>query len=215
MKGAEIFCISKTFSTASLFHNIRYHDMCINNQHVSAPLRFPDNFALFRDDESEHHVAAIWITGFSKEDDVKNTVVKGHRFRNMKAAYEDKYFSMASLHSYQVWGIEETPSDYHVSNLIGKASCTFLGKEEDLVEGGAPLCKTLNNSTLEYKVPNPQHHFHFELLDHCIDYTNVKPKASLPPPRVYPTTVVDNPTPAVDKPKIPKIRRKRPAREVV
>jgi hypothetical protein len=139
--------------------------------------RFPNNFALFRDPEADGRVSAVWITEFSEEADVKDTVVRGFRFGKKEPSYEDKYFSMASLHSYRVSSIETSPSEFHVSKLIGKASCLFLGTDEDMVAKppDAPKVK-MRNFEESYKVPNPKHHFLFELLDHCVDYTEVKQK---------------------------------------
>jgi hypothetical protein len=176
--------------------------------------RFPNNFALFEDEETTHGVSAVWITGFSEEDDVKNTVVKGHRFRSMKPTYEDEYFSYASLHSYQVWDIQETVSDFHVSNLIGKASCMFLGKAADITKSDNSPITPLLNSKVNYKVPNPDHHFIFELLDHCIDYSNVKPirqptSVNFPCPLSQPQT-----SPTETSAPIREGKRRRPPRKL-
>jgi hypothetical protein len=102
-------------------------------------------------------------------------VVHGFRFGKKEPSYEDKYFSMASLHSYRVSSIETSPSEFHVSTLIGKASCLFLGTDENMKPSDEPKVK-LRNSEESYKDPNPKHHFLFELLDHCIDYTEIKSK---------------------------------------
>jgi hypothetical protein len=171
----NLFTLRATIHFASLFTLRAIMMMCIDKQTYTVSYRFPNNFALFRDPRGSGGVSAVWITEFSEEADVKDTVVRGFRFGKKEPSYEDKYFSMASLHSYRVSSIETSPSEFHVSFLIGKASCLFLGTDENMEPSAQPKVK-LMNSEESYKVPNPKHHFLFELLDHCIDYTEIEPK---------------------------------------
>lgn len=106
----------------------------------------------------------MWVV---KNPDDEPGFVTGYEFQSMKPSYEDDEFSFAELHSYVVTDISDRKKKWPIVDLVGKGSCLFLG-----TNASSP------SMSQDFRTPNPDQRWLFEILDHCIDYTSIRRKPS-------------------------------------
>lgn len=140
--------------------------------HCFECIRFGDNFALFEDEGSDFGVSVVWIVKGDAETASATASVNGHKFRDMKPSWEDDRLSFAVFHSYRVSRIEEEGTTWPLKKLVGKGTCMFIGVDDDFLPTTKPAIHTVES----IRTPNVRHHWVFDLLDHCVDYTRVVPK---------------------------------------
>jgi hypothetical protein len=132
---------------------------------------------LFKDDRGLFWI--VWVTDFECDNDKPglddDITIVGHRFRKKKSAGKSaRGFCMSHLHSFIVSDLEvEKTVRFRKDQLVGKGSCLYLRQD----------CEAEKTKESDYKTPRRDTTWRFELLDHCIDYSSLRPNAVVSPDR--------------------------------